>query len=190
MNQQDLLLILKAFNTFSSCLQNVVEDREYFTEGEYESPVEVSEPVPMCSLNEKLFKGLFMDSIEPYMSSKVLELVETLPLEKGLLEGDPAEIEYKRCNGNGKNKKKKKAVLLPCHINGNGLNADDVYNLCAAAEAVISLMPEASRIKTRDSVFQRVLCRFAVEENAVPLFFQRIRHEFPWEPIESARVIK
>lgn len=188
MNQQDLLLILKAFNTFSSCLQNVVEDKEYFTEGEYESPGETVDPVPMCSLNEKLFKGLFSVPIDPYMTSNILKFVENLPLEKGLLEGDPAEIEYKR---NGKKKKKKKVVLLPCHIAGDGLDADDVYSIFAVAEIVISMMPESARVKTRDNVFERMLCRFAVREDAVPRFFQHMRDEDPYNPhIGIARVIK
>ncbi len=194
MNQQDLLLVLKAFDTFNTCLQSVIEDREYFTEGEYESPGEVLESVPMCSLNEKLFKGLFMGSIEPYMNSNVLELIENLPLEKGLLEGEPAVIEYKRSNRfhvNGKKKKKKKAVLLPCHINETGLDAHDVYRVFAVAETVISMMPEAARVKTRDGVFARMLCRFAVLEGAVPQFFQYMQDEDPCNPhIGTARVIK
>ncbi len=170
MKQQDLLLVLRAFSTFSTGLQKLVEDKEYYTEGEYESPTVAVEPLtPTCSFNEKLFKSLFPTSIEVYLGSSILEQIDRLPLEKGLVEGREAVFKFKS--------KGKKKVKMPCRVADNGLSSTDVQAIIAVAEHLIFRMPKGMQVTTRDKVLERLICRFAVQQEALPEFWQFIQKE-------------
>lgn len=179
LDQRRLVELLETFNSFSTTLQRMVEDRVYYPSAPRDEFCNNLQPInqdiyeqefsyPDC-LSLRLFRSVFKYDIDKYINDKIYEMILNSGIEKGCV--TPSEEYYLTVKPAGiKN--------VQCWVSKDGgLSVEDLDKVIEVAEYIVRKRilgagrgHDLERLRDRNEIFERLLCRLTCQEKAIEAF--------------------